>query len=97
MIRALPRIRQSIPRILYSICGEGWERPYLEDLVRQHAVEESVEFRGTPKDGELLSCYQQCDLFALPNRRQGWDFEGFGIVLLEAQACGRPVLAGADG
>jgi phosphatidylinositol alpha-1,6-mannosyltransferase len=44
-----------------------------------------------------VECYQQCDLFALPNRQVGWDFEGFGIVLLEAQACGKPVIAGRSG
>jgi phosphatidylinositol alpha-1,6-mannosyltransferase len=44
-----------------------------------------------------VQCYQQCDVFALPNRRVGWDFEGFGIALIEAQACGKPVIAGASG
>jgi phosphatidylinositol alpha-1,6-mannosyltransferase len=56
-----------------------------------------VQFRGVASDEELLECYQQCDLFALPNRQVGWDFEGFGIVLLEAQACGRPVVTGISG
>jgi phosphatidyl-myo-inositol dimannoside synthase len=45
----------------------------------------------------MIRCYQQCDLFALPNRQVGRDIEGFGMVLVEAQACGRPVLAGASG
>jgi phosphatidylinositol alpha-1,6-mannosyltransferase len=48
-------------------------------------------------DAALVRCYQQCDLFALPNRQVGQDIEGFGMVLVEAQACGRPVLAGASG
>lgn len=50
-----------------------------------------------PADEELIVCYQQCDVFALPNRQVGWDIEGFGIVLLEAQACGKAVLAGRSG
>src|SRR5206468_5085256 len=54
-------------------------------------------FLGEPNDETLIHCYQQCDLFALPNRQVGVDIEGFGMVLLEAQACGRPVVAGASG
>src|SRR5205814_1805956 len=42
-------------------------------------------------------CYQQCDLFVLPNREVNGDFEGFGMVLVEAQACGKPVIAGDSG
>src|SRR5262249_29561593 len=52
---------------------------------------------GEIEDDAMVRCYQQCDLFALPNRQVGKDIEGFGMVLLEAQACGRPVLAGTSG
>jgi phosphatidylinositol alpha-1,6-mannosyltransferase len=97
MVRALPAIRAACPDVLYSIVGEGWERPYLDSVVAECGVADLVQFRGIPQDDELVACYQQCDLFALPNRQVGWDFEGFGIVLLEAQACGRPVIAGRSG
>jgi len=97
MIRALPMIRAACPDVLYAVVGEGWERPYLEELVNQYQLSEAVQFHATPADEELIECYQQCDLFALPNRRVGWDFEGFGIVLLEAQACGKAVIAGRSG
>jgi phosphatidyl-myo-inositol dimannoside synthase len=97
LIRALPAIRAKCPDVLYAIAGEGWERAYLEQLVAAHGVSDAVQFRGVPADEELVECYQQCDLFVLPNRQVGWDFEGFGIVLLEAQACGKPVIAGRSG
>jgi phosphatidylinositol alpha-1,6-mannosyltransferase len=97
MIRALPAIRQAIPEVLYVLVGEGWTQPQLEKLATELGVIDAVQFRGAPRDGELIECYQQCDLFALPNRRAGCDVEGFGIVLLEAQACGKTVLAGASG
>jgi phosphatidylinositol alpha-1,6-mannosyltransferase len=97
LIRALPAIRERIPNVLYSIVGEGSYRSDLEKLVLELGVGEHVQFRGAPGDDDLVSCYQQCDLFALPNRRVGTDFEGFGIVFLEAQACGKPVLAGDSG
>ena len=96
-IRALPAIRRRCPTVLYTMIGEGWEREYLDGLVREYDVADAVQFRGAPDDAELLQCYQQCDLFALPNRRVEWDFEGFGIALLEAQACGKPVVAGLSG
>jgi phosphatidylinositol alpha-1,6-mannosyltransferase len=96
-IRALPAIRQRCPTVLYSMIGEGWEREYLDGLVREFDVADAVQFRGAADDAELVQCYQQCDLFALPNRRVGWDFEGFGIALIEAQACGKPVIAGLSG
>jgi phosphatidylinositol alpha-1,6-mannosyltransferase len=97
MIRALPAIRARVPDVLYSIVGEGWERPYLDALAADLDVSESVQFRGVPGDAELVACYQQCDVFALPNRQVGWDLEGFGMVLLEAQACGKPVITGDSG
>ncbi len=97
MIDALPAIRARVPEALYAIVGDGEERPALERRARELGVAAAVQFLGEPNDDELVRCYQQCDLFALPNRAIGGDIEGFGMVLLEAQACGRPVLAGASG
>lgn len=97
MLRVLPRLQRRFPSILYVIAGEGWEANRLKALAGELGVESAVQFRGVVSDDELLACYQQCDLFALPNRQVGWDFEGFGIVLLEAQACGRPVVTGISG
>jgi len=97
MIRALPAIRARCPDVLYAVVGEGWERSRLEQLASQCGVADIVQFRGTTDDDGLVECYQQCDVFALPNRQVGWDFEGFGIALIEAQACGRPVIAGRSG
>lgn len=97
LLRAVPAIRRTFPNILYAIAGEGWERAYLEHLVHELQLEEWVQFLGVPDDRKLVQLYQQCDLFAMPNRQVGWDFEGFGIAFLEAQSCGRGVIAGASG
>jgi len=97
LIRALPRIREQFPRVLYAIVGDGDMRATLEALSKEVGVAEHVQFCGAPHDGELVERYQQCDLFALPNREINGDIEGFGMVLLEAQACGKPVVAGASG
>jgi len=97
LIRALPAIRRTVPDVLYAIVGEGEERGNLESLVRDRALSHHVRFHGELNDDDLVHCYQQCDLFALPNREVDGDIEGFGMVLLEAQACGKPVIAGASG
>jgi phosphatidylinositol alpha-1,6-mannosyltransferase len=97
MIRALAEVRRSCPDVLYAIVGDGEERPALEGLVDAEGMRGHVQFLGELDDAGLLTCYQQCDLFVLPNRQVGQDIEGFGMVLVEAQACGRPVIAGASG
>jgi len=97
LILALPQIRQTLPGILYAIVGDGEEYGYLQDLAARTGVAEHVQFLREIEDARLVQCYQQCDLFALPNRQVGQDIEGFGMVLLEAQACGKPVLAGTSG
>jgi phosphatidylinositol alpha-1,6-mannosyltransferase len=97
MIRALRTVRAAISDVLYAIVGEGDERPRLERLVAQEGLGQHVQLLGELPDEDLVRCYQQADLFVLPNRQVGLDIEGYGIVLLEAQACGTPVVAGASG
>lgn len=97
LIQALHRVRAAIPDLRYAIVGAGPEQPALERLAGREGLGGVVQFLGELDDERLLRCYQQCDLFVLPNRQVGRDLEGFGIVLLEAQACGKPVVAGASG
>jgi len=97
MIRALPAIRAKFPGVLYAILGTGEEAESLRQLADELGQIEHVQFLGGASDDAMIECLQQCDLFALPNRKVGADFEGFGMVLLEAQACGKPVIAGASG
>lgn len=97
MIEVVAKLRDRFPNVLYAIVGDGEERARLEEKVTQLGVASQVQFMGEVKDEELRHCYQQCDIFALANRAVGKDVEGFGMVLLEAQACGRPVLTGASG
>jgi len=97
VILAMKRIREHIPNVLYVIAGEGEERSFLEGLVVADHLQEHVQFLGKVDDTTILACYQQCDLFVLANREVDGDFEGFGMVLVEAQACGKPVIAGKSG
>jgi phosphatidylinositol alpha-1,6-mannosyltransferase len=97
MIRAVRRLIAEFPDLLYCIIGDGDERGALERMVEEEGLAQHVQFLGEADDQQLIAAYQQCDLFILPNRQVGQDIEGFGMVFLEAQACGRPVVAGASG
>jgi phosphatidylinositol alpha-1,6-mannosyltransferase len=97
MIQALGTIRKTVPDVLYAIVGDGEERDYLKELTARLGLTEHVQFLGEARDEDLVCCYQQCDLFVLANRDVNGDIEGFGMVLVEAQACGKPVVAGASG
>lgn len=97
LIRALPAIRRQFADVLYAIVGDGQERTDLERLVNELKLQECVRFYGEPSEAEMVEYYQQCDIFILPNCQIGDDVEGFGIVLLEAQACAKPVIAGDTG
>jgi len=89
ILEALPRIRQIIPNIHYIIVGKGDDRPRIEQLIEQHQLQECVTLAGFIPDAELCDYYNLCDVFAMPSKR-----EGFGIVYLEALACGKPTLGG---
>lgn len=97
LIQALPELLKRHPNLLYCIVGDGDEREALVKLVEQLDLTANVQFRHDCSDEQLVQCYQQCDLFVLPNREINGDIEGFGMVLLEAQACGKPVIAGNSG
>jgi phosphatidylinositol alpha-1,6-mannosyltransferase len=97
VIRALRDIHRQIPDVLYAVVGSGERRDFLHELAIREGVSDHVVFHGELNDAETLACFQQCDVFVLPNRQVGRDIEGFGMVLVEAQACGKPVVAGASG
>ena len=97
LIKALPEILKHIPDLLYAIIGDGEEKAYLQALASELNVVDSVLFMQEIDDQKMIQCYQQCNVFVLPNRSIGSDIEGFGMVLVEAQSCGKPVIAGASG
>ncbi len=89
MIKALPQILREVPNARYLLVGTGPDRPRIERLVARLGVQDAIVFAGFVPDEELSEHYNLCDLFAMPSKA-----EGFGIVYLEALACGKPVLAG---
>jgi phosphatidylinositol alpha-1,6-mannosyltransferase len=97
VIRALEKIVLASPETVYVIAGEGSERARLEALVAELGLAGNVRFAGLVPDTELADFYNLCDLFVHMNRNVNGDLEGFGIVFLEAAACGKPVIAGKSG
>jgi glycosyltransferase involved in cell wall biosynthesis len=89
LLDALVLLRQNIPNIHYILVGKGDDRPWIEAKIETLNLSSSVTLTGLIPDEELCDHYNLCDVFALPS--QG---EGFGIVYLEAMACGKPVLGG---
>lgn len=96
LIRVLPQVRDQVPGAQLLIVGEG---PYERRLHALAAGVEGVRFTGRVSDEDLCRIVAAADVFAMPVRTRGGglDVEGLGIVFLEAQACGVPVVAGDSG
>jgi glycosyltransferase involved in cell wall biosynthesis/SAM-dependent methyltransferase len=88
LIRAMAILRSRMPDALLLIGGAGSLRPELEALSASLGLEAHVRFLGFISDAELPRYYQAADVFVLPTR----ELEGFGLVTVEALACGTPVL-----
>jgi glycosyltransferase involved in cell wall biosynthesis len=88
LLRALPTVRRALPRARAVIAGDGPEHARLRALAAELGLDGAVTFTGALPDEELARLYRQADLFCLPSVQ-----EGFGIVFLEAMACGLPVVA----
>ena len=89
IIEALPRLIQYFPDIRYVLVGEGSDTERIEELVSSLKLDKHVILPGKITGEDLCDHYNLCDCFAMPSTG-----EGFGIVFLEALACGKPVLAG---
>lgn len=96
-IEAVARLSDRYPNLRVVIVGGGEEEARLRALAGELGVADRVDFAGKIPDEELPAYYAACDLFLMPNRQDGADIEGFGIVFLEAQATAKPVIAGRSG
>jgi phosphatidylinositol alpha-1,6-mannosyltransferase len=98
-IRALPLVRAKVPGARYVVAGGGPLREYLGRVAQSVGVERDVEFLGEVPDDALVDLYRSADVLAVLSRESAsvGGAEGFGIVCLEAAACGVPVVAGRSG
>jgi phosphatidylinositol alpha-1,6-mannosyltransferase len=97
MIRAIGKLRAEGIAVRYVIAGIGEDAEYLDGLVREHDLQGIVHRIGAVSEADLPRWINACDVFAMPNREIDGDNEGFGMVFIEAAACGKPSLAGEAG
>jgi phosphatidylinositol alpha-1,6-mannosyltransferase len=97
VIKSLPVLASHGLDVRYALIGIGEDLDYLSNLAQELGVTERVHFLGHVIADDLPRWYNACDVFAMPNREINGDNEGFGMVFLEAAACGKPVLAGIAG
>ncbi|MFL5516236.1 MAG: glycosyltransferase family 4 protein, partial [Gemmatimonadales bacterium] len=97
MLEALPAIAQAAPDVRYLVVGEGPDLERLQRLAAGLGLQNRVSFLGRRTVAEIVSLYNLADLFVLLTREEPPDVEGFGLVFLEAAACGLPSLGGRSG
>jgi phosphatidyl-myo-inositol dimannoside synthase len=98
-IRALPLVRAKVPDARYLIAGGGPLSDYLARVAESASVADHVEFLGDVPDDVLADLYRSANVLVTLSRESptAGGAEGFGIVCLEAAACGIPVVAGRSG
>jgi len=88
LLRAFARLLGETNNSSLRIVGDGAERAFLEDLVRQLEIRNAVSFLGRVPRHLMPGIYHSCDVYVTASAN-----EVFGLPLMEAMACGLPVLA----
>jgi phosphatidyl-myo-inositol dimannoside synthase len=97
VLAAMKQLEFECPNLVYVILGDGAERSKLESLTRDYGLTGRVRFEGEAGADQLPSYYAACDVFVLATRIDVRDFEGFGLVFLEAAAAAKPTIGGRNG
>lgn len=88
LLDLMPDLLMREPELVFLVAGDGNGRPRLEAKAKALGVADRVVFTGYVPESEKMAHYCIADAFVMPGR-----CEGFGIVYLEAMACGVPVVA----
>jgi phosphatidylinositol alpha-1,6-mannosyltransferase len=99
LVRLWPEVQQSFPGAVLLLVGDGPGRRRIERMVARRGLEACVRMTGAVPWEEVPAYLDAGDVFAMPCRDRlfGLEVEAFGIVFLEAAACGLPVVAGRSG
>lgn len=92
LIKAWAKVSAKYPQAKLIIGGGGKSLEKVVEWTREYQVTENVEFLGALTRQQVVEQMQMCDCFVLPSR-----YETFGVVYIEAMACGKPVIAVANG
>jgi phosphatidylinositol alpha-1,6-mannosyltransferase len=96
-LRSVASLKPVYPTLKYVLAGDGPDRERLARLIGELGLGSTAVMVGKVGESELATYYGACDVFVHPNRIEGVDVEGFGIVFLEAAASGRPAIGGRSG
>jgi len=88
LLKALPAVLEQIPGLRLLVIGEGDDRPRLQELAADLGLTNVVEFTGFVSEGKKIELLQRIWLKVTTSSKEGW-----GLTVLEANACGTPVLA----
>lgn len=88
LLMALPKVLRDVPNLKVLIVGEGDDRPRLEALARDLGIVDAVEFTGFVTESKKIELLQTMWCKVTTSSKEGW-----GLTVIEANACGTPVLA----
>ena len=94
LIDAVPRVLRSVPELTVDLVGTGDDVPSLRRYASSKGLDGVVSFHGALTGQRLVERYRSASLVVLPSTMAA---ESFGMVLLEAAACGRPAVASRVG
>jgi phosphatidyl-myo-inositol dimannoside synthase len=97
VLKALPEVVKLFPKIVYLIVGEGPQETTIRRTVDELELQRYVKLLGYIEPKAIAPYYHVCDVFVMPSKTVDIDYESFGIVYVEANACGKPVIAGKSG
>lgn len=97
VLKSLAHLKKSTSNFHYTVVGSGPDRARLEKLSHELQIADHVTFTGALEKEQILEKYQNTDLFIMMSRYEHPDVEGFGLVFLEAAACGVASIGGNSG
>ena len=97
VIESLPKVLKKAPNLIYVIIGNGAEINNLRTKIKELNLVDKIIIIINADDLERNNWLNLCDIFIMPSKNINGDFEGFGIVYLEANMAGKPVIASQSG